>query len=38
MVQTGDPTHSGKGGESIWGGQFEDEFVSALKVSSLILV
>uniref|UniRef100_A0A8R1I6M4 Peptidyl-prolyl cis-trans isomerase n=1 Tax=Caenorhabditis japonica TaxID=281687 RepID=A0A8R1I6M4_CAEJA len=34
MVQTGDPSHSGKGGESIWGGSFEDEFVSALKHDS----
>ena len=26
MIQGGDPTGSGKGGESIWGGHFEDEF------------
>ena len=26
MVQTGDPTGSGKGGASIWGGAFGDEF------------
>ncbi|CAM9647983.1 unnamed protein product [Phaeothamnion confervicola] len=26
MVQGGDPTGTGKGGESIWGGAFEDEF------------
>lgn len=26
IVQTGDPTNTGKGGESIWGGKFEDEF------------
>ncbi|CAH1118491.1 unnamed protein product [Phaedon cochleariae] len=25
MVQTGDPTGNGTGGESIWGGEFEDE-------------
>jgi len=25
MVQTGDPTNTGKGGSSIWGGKFEDE-------------
>lgn len=26
MIQGGDPTGTGKGGESIWGGQFGDEF------------
>ncbi|TDH74338.1 hypothetical protein CCR75_004623 [Bremia lactucae] len=26
MVQTGDPQGDGTGGESIWGGEFEDEF------------
>mmetsp|Transcript_24043 Transcript_24043/g.74132 ORF Transcript_24043/g.74132 Transcript_24043/m.74132 type:complete len:174 (-) Transcript_24043:21-542(-) len=26
MVQTGDPTGTGKGGASIWGGMFPDEF------------
>ncbi|CAM9677777.1 unnamed protein product [Chrysoparadoxa australica] len=26
MIQGGDPTGTGKGGESIWGGQFDDEF------------
>uniref|UniRef100_K3X4J3 Peptidyl-prolyl cis-trans isomerase n=1 Tax=Globisporangium ultimum (strain ATCC 200006 / CBS 805.95 / DAOM BR144) TaxID=431595 RepID=K3X4J3_GLOUD len=26
MVQGGDPTGTGKGGESIWGGKFDDEF------------
>ncbi len=31
MVQGGDPTGTGKGGKSIWGGLFEDEFVSTLK-------
>ena len=31
MVQTGDPTGTGKGGESIWGGKFNDEIKDALK-------
>ena len=26
MLQGGDPTGKGKGGECIWGGHFEDEF------------
>lgn len=26
MVQGGDPMGTGKGGESIWGGKFDDEF------------
>ena len=26
MIQGGDPTGTGMGGESIWGGSFEDEF------------
>lgn len=32
MVQTGDPTGSGKGGQSIWGAPFADEIRSTLKV------
>ncbi|KAK9458494.1 cyclophilin-like domain-containing protein [Lipomyces oligophaga] len=31
MVQMGDPTGTGKGGESIWGGKFEDEIRPALR-------
>ncbi|CAG4947959.1 unnamed protein product [Colias eurytheme] len=31
MVQTGDPTGTGSGGESIWGGEFADEFRPQLK-------
>ena len=31
MIQTGDPTGTGSGGESVWGGQFEDEIVSQLR-------
>ncbi|CAG8445424.1 5684_t:CDS:2 [Dentiscutata erythropus] len=31
MVQTGDPTGTGKGGNSIWGRKFADEIKSSLK-------
>ncbi len=31
MIQGGDPTATGRGGESIYGGPFEDEISSALK-------
>lgn len=31
MIQTGDPTGTGTAGESIWGGEFEDEFHPTLK-------
>lgn len=31
MMQTGDPTGTGKGGTSIWGKRFEDELVDNLK-------
>ncbi|XP_003381739.1 peptidylprolyl isomerase domain and WD repeat-containing protein 1 [Trichinella spiralis] len=31
IIQTGDPTGSGSGGESIWGSDFEDEFHPSLK-------
>ncbi|MCK5294007.1 MAG: peptidylprolyl isomerase [Arcobacteraceae bacterium] len=30
MLQAGDPTGTGRGGESFWGGKFEDEFVKDL--------
>jgi len=32
MIQTGDPSGSGKGGQSIWGSPFSDEIRSTLKV------
>ncbi|KAM9663556.1 peptidyl-prolyl cis-trans isomerase-like 3 isoform 1-T2 [Trichechus inunguis] len=31
MVQTGDPTGTGRGGNSIWGRKFEDEYSEYLK-------
>jgi peptidyl-prolyl cis-trans isomerase-like 3 len=31
MAQGGDPTGTGKGGSSIWGNKFADEFSSSLK-------
>lgn len=31
MIQTGDPTGTGRGGESIWGQNFEDEFSEDLR-------
>ena len=31
MIQGGDPTGTGRGGESIWGKPFEDECVESLK-------
>ena len=31
MIQGGDPTGTGRGGESFWGGKFADEFVPTLK-------
>jgi len=34
MIQGGDPTGTGRGGESIYGAKFNDEFVSSLKHDS----
>jgi len=31
MIQGGDPTGTGRGGDSFWGGKFSDEIVPALK-------
>lgn len=31
MIQGGDPTGTGRGGESLWGGKFEDEFSPAVQ-------
>ncbi|KAL4252588.1 Peptidyl-prolyl cis-trans isomerase-like 3 [Abortiporus biennis] len=34
MIQTGDPSGSGKGGQSIWGAPFSDEIRSTLKFNN----
>ena len=34
MIQGGDPTGTGRGGESFWGGKFADEFDSSLRHDS----
>lgn len=34
MIQTGDPSGSGKGGQSIWGKLFADEIRSTLKFNA----
>ncbi|KAF9509045.1 hypothetical protein BS47DRAFT_1284005, partial [Hydnum rufescens UP504] len=34
MIQTGDPTGTGKGGQSIWGSPFADEIRSTLKFNA----
>ena len=31
MIQGGDPTATGRGGESLWGGKFEDEFLNSAR-------
>jgi cyclophilin family peptidyl-prolyl cis-trans isomerase len=36
--QTGDPTGTGKGGNSIWGKKFNDEIRSTLKVTKMGLL
>jgi peptidylprolyl isomerase len=38
MIQGGDPTGTGRGGESIWGRAFEDEVSSEVKFDSPGLV
>ena len=38
MVQTGDPTGTGKGGMSCWGKKMEDELVDSLKVWCVVCV
>lgn len=35
MLQGGDPTGTGRGGESYWGGKFEDEFHDSLQHTKL---
>jgi len=32
MIQGGDPTGTGRGGESFWGGKFADEFVDGFDI------
>ena len=32
MIQGGDPTGTGSGGESVWGGSFEDEFTDLVPI------
>lgn len=34
IVQTGDPTNTGKNGQSIWGSKFDDEFHDSLSHNS----
>lgn len=34
MIQGGDPTGTGRGGKSFWGGKFNDEFVTTLQHDS----
>jgi peptidyl-prolyl cis-trans isomerase-like 3 len=34
MIQTGDPSNSGKGGQSLWGTPFADEIRSTLKFNA----
>lgn len=36
MIQTGDPSGTGKGGDSIWGGPFNDEIRPTIKVCELM--
>jgi len=38
MLQCGDPTGTGRGGESLWGGKFEDECTSKLKFDKVGLL
>lgn len=35
-MQMGDPTGTGKGGESVWGGKFQDEIKPSLRHSERV--
>jgi peptidyl-prolyl cis-trans isomerase-like 3 len=37
MVQGGDPSGTGKGGDSIWGGVFDDEIHPTLRVNNSLV-
>jgi len=36
IIQSGDPGGDGRGGESIWGGSFKDEFKEEYEVSTFL--
>ena len=38
MIQTGDPTGTGRGGESMWGAPFEDEYAKGVEFDKPFLL